>query len=386
MKNTLVDKKQYINETFCPYRVCPLGAHVDHQYGFVTGFALDRGIKLNYIVTDDRTFHVVSRNFDGILDFDLNDGCPKKRGHWSDFLIGSIWALSDKYEIRKGFHGIIEGTMPVGGLSSSAAVIITYLLTLCKCNDISLTQPQLIKYAIKVEREFIGVNVGKLDQSCEVYCKAEHLLVLDTLDDKAELVPCSKNMPKFKIAIIYSGVSRKLASSAYNLRVDECKAAAYALKGFSGMEYGKFEETHLREVPHGVYEEYKDMLPVNWRKRAHHYYHEQKRVEDGVRAWRNGDIEEFGKAIFESGKSSIYQYEAGSEPLKVLYDIMTRTDGIYGGRFSGAGFNGCCMAIVDPNKEESIREYVMQEYATVFPEYMKDFMIEFCNTADGVKY
>ena len=26
---------------FSPYRVCPLGAHVDHQHGLVTGFAFE---------------------------------------------------------------------------------------------------------------------------------------------------------------------------------------------------------------------------------------------------------------------------------------------------------------------------------------------------------
>lgn len=123
------------------------------------------------------------------------------------------------------------------GLSSSAAVIITYLSVLARVNGITLTQPQIIQYAIRVEREFIGVNVGKLDQSCEVYCKKDELLYLDTSDDTTELIPVSPNMPPFKLAIIYSSVSRKLAGSAYNLRVDECKAAAYALKGYSGMEY-----------------------------------------------------------------------------------------------------------------------------------------------------
>lgn len=379
------NNKPYTEQTFCPYRVCPLGAHVDHQYGLVTGFALDKGVKLDYVPTEDGSFFVSSRNFDGIVAFKLND-LPGKQGNWGDFLLGSIVMLSKQYEITKGFNAVIEGTMPVGGLSSSAAVIITYLITLCKCNDIHLTQPQLIKYAIMVERDYIGVNVGKLDQSCEVYCKKDHLLVLDTLDDKSELVPFSANMPNFKIAIIYSGVSRKLAGSAYNTRVDECKAAAYALKGYAGMDYGKFEDTRLREVPFGVYDEFKDKLPENWRKRAEHYYAEQQRVERGVKAWRNGDIEEFGKAIFESGESSINKYEAGSDPLKALYNIMCATDGIYGGRFSGAGFNGCCMAIVDPSKEEYIREQITKEYSQVFPEYMKDFQIVFCNTADGVKY
>lgn len=375
---------QYNNKIFCPYRVCPLGAHVDHQLGLVTGFALDKGITLEYEPTEDGSITITSKNFEGKVEFNLSD-LPEKASYWGDFVVGAALVLSEKYNLTHGFEGIIEGTLPVGGLSSSAAVIITYLNVLCKVNDITLTQPQIIQYAIRVEREFIGVNVGKLDQSCEVYCRKNKLLYLDTQDDTTELIPCSKDMPPFKIAIIYSGVSRKLAGSAYNLRVDECKAAAYALKGYSGMEYGKISDTHLREVPQIVYDEYKEMLPENWRKRAHHYYHEQERVRKGIEAWRNGDIKAFGEQIFRSGRSSIYYYEAGSEPLKTLYDIMLKTDGIYGGRFSGAGFNGCCMAIIDPEKEESIKEYITAEYAKVFPEYMDEFVIAICDTADGVQ-
>lgn len=374
----------YENKIFCPYRVCPLGAHVDHQLGLVTGFALDKGITLEFNATTDGTVRIKSKNFDGEVFFEL-EALPEKESYWGDFVVGAAKILSEKYCLKNGFSGVIEGTIPVGGLSSSAAVIITYLNALCKVNDITLTQPQIIQYAIRVEREFIGVNVGKLDQSCEVYCKKNKLLYLDTKDDTTELIPFSKEMPPFKIAIIYSGVSRKLAGSAYNLRVEECKAAAYALKGYSGMEYGKFADTYLRDVPESVYEEYKERLPENWRKRAHHYFHEQERVRIGIDAWRRGDIKTFGEMIFESGKSSIYYYEAGSAPLKALYDIMKETDGIYGGRFSGAGFNGCCMAIIDPAKEESIREHITTEYLKVFPEYSKDFVIAVCDTADGVE-
>lgn len=32
-------------QVFTPYRMCPLGAHVDHQHGIVTGFAIDKGVK-----------------------------------------------------------------------------------------------------------------------------------------------------------------------------------------------------------------------------------------------------------------------------------------------------------------------------------------------------
>ena len=169
----------------------------------------------------------------------------------------------------------IEGTLPVGGLSSSAAVILTYLNAVCIANDIQITRPEIISNAIWAERNYIGVNVGKLDQSCEVYCRKNGLLFLDTLDDSNEIIPVSSNMKPFEIMIVFGGKERQLAGSAYNTRVDECKAAAYALQAYAGMDYGNYKDTYLRNVPIGVYLQYKDRLPENWRKRAEHFYGER---------------------------------------------------------------------------------------------------------------
>ena len=33
---------------FCPYRVCPIGAHSDANLGKITGLAIDKGIHLAY--------------------------------------------------------------------------------------------------------------------------------------------------------------------------------------------------------------------------------------------------------------------------------------------------------------------------------------------------
>ena len=167
-----MSEKSYTNQIFCPYRICPLGAHVDHQLGLVTGFALDKGITLEYNETTDGSVTILSKNFDGKVEFNLSD-LPERQSHWGDFCVGAAMILSEKYTLAKGFEGVIEGTLPVGGLSSSAAVIITYLNVLARVNGIVLTQQQIIQYAIRVEREFIGVNVGKLDQSCEVYCRKD---------------------------------------------------------------------------------------------------------------------------------------------------------------------------------------------------------------------
>ena len=192
-------------------------------------------------------------------------------------------------------------------------------------------------------------------------------------------------MKPYKIAIFFSGIERSLAGSKFNMRVDECRSAAYALKAFSNMDYGKFESTNLRDVPKDVFLKYRSKLPENWQKRADHWYSEFDRVELGVKAFREGNIEKFGQLCFESGHSSIHNYETGSDELKTLYEIMTKTDGIYGGRFSGAGFKGCCMALIDPEYEEKILEKVTIKYAEAFP-YLKDkFSSHICETADGVK-
>lgn len=34
--------------SFCPYRISPLGAHIDHQNGKINGFAIDKGIHIAY--------------------------------------------------------------------------------------------------------------------------------------------------------------------------------------------------------------------------------------------------------------------------------------------------------------------------------------------------
>lgn len=371
--------------TFCPYRICPLGAHTDHQHGIVTGFAIDKGIHIAYGAKQNGVIEVTSLQFQKRAQFHAN-AVPKERQYdWADYLRGAVVALSEKHHISIGLCCVIDGSLPIGGLSSSATVIIAFLAALCRVNKITLTANEMIMTALKAENEYVGVSCGKLDQSCEVYSQKDHLLFLDTLDDTYERIPTNPKMKPYEIAIFFSGVERNLTGSKYNMRVDECRSAAYALKAYAGMEYGKFQETYLRDVPYEVFEQYKDRLPQTWRMRAQHWYAETDRVKRGVQAWRDGDIETFGRLSFESGRSSIEQWQTGSEELKALYEIALNTDGVYGGRFSGAGFKGCSMALIDPAYKEKIQETVTREYLKRFPALADKFSVHFCQSADGVE-
>ena len=377
-------KKSPEGVAFCPYRICPLGAHSDHQYAKITGLAIDKGIHIAYAPKQNGVVELSSLQFDKRAQWHVSSVPEEKQNDWADYLRGATLMLAQKHPLKIGLSGVIEGSLPIGGLSSSAAVIISFLSALCRVNSISLSGQEMIMTALAAENKYVGVSCGKLDQSCEVYSRKDHLLYLDTKDDSYELIPTHPAMKPYKIAIFFSGIERTLAGSKFNMRVDECRSAAYALKAFAGIEYGKFAETFLRDVPERVFDEHKHRLPDNWRKRAEHWYSEFNRVQQGAEAWRRGDIETFGRLSFESGLSSIEKYETGSPELKTLYEIMRKTDGIYGGRFSGAGFKGCCMALIDPAFEESIRERVTREYLKVFPALTGKYSVHICESADGV--
>ena len=378
-------KKDPEGLSFCPYRVSPLGAHIDHQNGKINGFAIDKGIFIAYSAKHNGVVEVQSLNFPKRAQFHVNSVPEEKEGDWADHLRGATKVLNEKYRLRNGISAVIEGTMPIGGLSSSASVIIAFLSALAKVNDITLDEWEVIMMAKEAENKYVGVNCGKLDQSCEVLCKNNSLLYLDCLDDSYERISKNPNMKDFRIGVFFSGLDRSLANSSYNLRQDECKAAAYNLMAYSGLEYGKFSDARLRDVPKDVYDEYKDRLPVNFRKRADHYYSEMDRVERGITAWREGNLEEYGRLIFESGKSSVENYECGCPELITLYSLLTKADGVYGGRFSGAGFKGCCMALIDPEKADKIEREVTTNYLREYPQLEGKYSFHLCNCADGVK-
>lgn len=370
---------------FTPYRICPIGAHSDHQLGKITGFAIDKGIHIAYGPKQNGIIEIQSLQFPKRAQWHVASTPDVKQDDWADHLRGATIALNSRYPLRKGLCAIIDGELPIGGLSSSAAVILTYISALSAMNGIELEEDEMIQIALEAENKYVGVSCGRLDQSCEVYCKKDHLLYMDLQNNSYELIPTNPDMKPYKIAIFFSGLERSLAGSAFNMRVDECRSAAYALMAFAGMNYGKFNEANLRYVPREVFEQHKDKLPDTWRKRAEHWYTEFERVQNAAEAWRRGDIEEFGRYSFESGYSSIHNWETGSPELIKLYEIMTKTEGIYGGRFSGAGFKGCCMALIDPDYEASILEKVEREYLEAFPHLKGKYSAYVCTTADGVK-
>ena len=378
--------KEYQYHIFSPYRVCPLGAHVEHQHGLVTGFAIDKGVDLWFTPSEDGRVHLESMTFEGVVDFDVTQGTLVKEKHWGDYARGAKYALKKRFALKYGIEGVIKGSLPVGGLSSSAAVLIAYVIAFAKANNIELEPMEVVKIASEAEREYIGLNNGILDQACIVLGRKDGLLFLDCDSNEYRIIKRNPNMPEFEIGIFFSGLTRSLVNSDYNLRVYECKTAAWNMLAYTDQPLKTFDKTFLRDIPKATFEKCRIAMPARFARRAEHFYSEYRRVRQGVTAWESGNLKLFGKLSFDSCESSIHNYECGSPELIAIYDIMKTLPGVYGGRFSGAGFKGACVAIVDPKCKEEIERELTRRYLEQFPEYEETFKVYFVKPDNGTRF
>jgi len=377
-----------VETLFIPYRICPLGAHIDHQSGIVIGTTIEEGIYFTFTINNKAMVRLYSADYNDYIEFSINEALTKT-GNWYDYVKGAVCVLKEMAgNLKYGFNAVIKASFPGGGLSSSAAVAIGYLLLLQKANGIEVPPEENVKLVQRIENYFIGLNNGILDQSMILLSSTEKssLVYLDCKTVEYKTIIPEKDMD-FEVVIVYSGIEKTLSNTGYNIRVKECETAAELLLEMAEIKLPTSspenkKQIKLRDVPEEIFERYKDKLPENLKKRATHFFTEMERVRKGATLWEKGDLENFGRLVTESGKSSIENYECGSPALIKIYDVLKSTEGVYGVRFSGAGFRGSCIGIIKPLPEikEQIKEKIRRYYMESFPQYARDCKITFCRT------
>ncbi len=369
-----------VHVVYAPLRISPLGAHVDHQDGLVTGMTLNQAIVLAFVPRTDRQVRVESCNFPGQVVFDLDDVPPKVSGDWGNYVRGAVVALQQAYTLSVGMDAIVEGSMPIGGLSSSAAVGIAYLMAFEAANALAITPEANIQFDRYIENVYLGLRNGILDQSMILMGEHDSLTFLDCQTVKFETIPIPSDKNGFDILVVYSGVKKALVGTDYNHRVNECQSAAQQLLAWAGQTVP--DMPRLRYVPENVYDELGERLPAPLNRRARHFFSEVRRVRAGVDAWRAGDLPQVGQLMRESGASSIYNYESGCPQLVTLYQLLCELPGVYGARFSGGGFRGACVGLSDPAYREEIQTSLTERYLRAYPDMAETYSVHFCKS-DG---
>jgi galacturonokinase len=384
LRRQVVDRYRVPPDEVCmvraPYRVCPLGAHIDHQLGPVTAMVIDRAVHVAFAPSHSDEVLLTSYDFPGEVRFSLTAVPAPQQGDWGNFARGAVLALQQKYHLHTGICGVTAGRLDGGGLSSSAAIGVALLLALEHANGLEVLPRDNIDLDQAIENEYLGLRNGILDQAAILLSQRGQLTYIDCLTREYQLFRPPPDRFPFSILIVFSGLKRALTATDYNRRVEECAAAAETLLDAVGRPH---DLRVLRSIAPDEYAEWKHVLQGPAARRAEHFFGEMARVEQGVAAWRGGALERFGQLISQSGRSSIENYQCGCPPLIDLYEILCGTPGVLGARFSGAGFRGCCVALTEPEAAEQAAEQVLEEYRRRQPELAEAAYTLVCQSDDG---
>lgn len=367
-----------------PLRVALLGAHVDHQLGAALGCALDQCVLLAFVPEPSGRVTLRSANFPGTVEFDLARLAESRppADDWGAYAHGAATALAGAYPLSVGLTGLVAGSLPIGGLSSSAAVDVAYLLALQRVNGLDLDLAANIALAQRVEGEGLGLRTGTLDQTLILAGRVGHLTHLDFARETIEHLPHPPDRA-FDLIIVHSGESRALVGSGYNERVGQCEEAARRLLEAADLPVPA--RPRLGLVPAEAYEAGLGALPAPLDRRARHFRDEVARVREGAGEWARGAFDRFGALMAESGRSSLEQYESGSPALASLHEVLNAAPGVWGARFCGAGFGGSAVALADPAYREQVLATIWREYARAQPELAARAQVCFAGPAAGAE-
>jgi len=336
-----------------PGRVNLIGEHTDYNDGFVFPAAIERDVVIAASRRPDRQVRAYALNFNQSTTFTLDGIVPTNEGRerWSNYLRAMGWALQQEGIEPVGMNCVALGNVPLGsGLSSSAAMLVASGLMFLAGAEQTLDLVRLALLAQKAEREFVGVNVGIMDQFISALGQKAHALLIDTRSLTYEAVP----LPESGVSIVIADTNKKrgLVDSEYNTRRAECERAVELLKVYlPGI-------TALRDVSVEDFERYSDKLPEITRRRARHVVTEDVRTLLGVAALKAGDVVRFGAMMNGSHESLRYDYEVSCRELDALVEASRSIEGVYGARMTGAGFGGCTVSLVANEAVDRFRQQV----------------------------
>jgi galactokinase len=340
-----------------PGRVNLIGEHTDYNDGFVFPAAIDRDILIACARRTDRQVRAYALNYNQSSTFSLDGVQPATDGRerWSNYLRAMAWVFHEEGLGTCGMNCVTQGNVPLGsGLSSSAAMLVSSGLAFATGAELTIDPVRLALLAQRGEREFVGVNVGIMDQYISALGKKDHALLIDTRALTYEAVP----LPQSGVSIVIADTNKRrgLVGSEYNTRRAECEQAVEILKRFLP------DIKALRDVRVEDFEKYASELPERPRMRARHVITEDARTLESVTALKAGDIARFGELMNASHESLKNDYQVSCKELDVMVEAARSVEGVYGARMTGAGFGGCTVSLVKTEAIEAFEGAVKPRY------------------------
>ncbi len=349
-----------------PGRVNIIGDHTDYNGGLVLPMAIDRYIILAIKKRSDDTVRVVSIDFEEDIQFSI---ASVERGAftWGEYISGALRCLQGVHPRLTGFDCVISGNIPVGAsLSSSAALELGILKAAAYSSGLQWIPLEMARIAQKAENEWVGMNCGIMDQTICAAGQQGYAILIDCRNLLLEPCPIPENS---SVIILDTATRRGLIDSAYNERRKQCFEAATIM----GIEF-------LRDGNRNLLKKHKQEMTSTVYLRAKHIVSENERVLLSAKSMKAGDGAELGRLMYESHVSLRDDFEVSSDALNCMVECAMEQTSCLGARMTGAGFAGCCVALVKKGREQNFIQAVTgcyQDKMDVTPS------LYVCNASDG---
>lgn len=336
-----------------PGRVNLIGEHVDYNDGLVLPLAVDRYCWLAAAPRPDEVLRVHSLQFDETVELDSAARAGNRR-HWSDYVAGVAWSLRRARTPIRGADLMVDSDIPVGaGLSSSAALEVATAQALLALSGQRLDGIDVALVCQRAENDYVGANVGIMDQLTACLGIAGQVLLIDCRSLAVE--PILIDETEVAVMVANTMVKHDLAGSGYNERRKECAEALSLVK-----------KTHpgassLRDVRWWQIEAGATNWPHSLMQRARHVTSEIERVEKAAIALKQRAYPELGRLMNESHASLARDYEVSSPELDRMAQLA-RDLGAYGARMTGGGFGGCVVSLVMAREAISFARQLADAY------------------------
>ena len=354
---------------FAPGRINLIGEHIDYSGGYVFPCAITFGTYAVAKMRKDRKVRMISNNFKelGVFEFDLDHLVYDEKDDWTNYAKGVLkFILDDGHVLNHGFDVLYEGNIPNGaGLSSSASLEVLTAVLVNSINDLNISQLDLVKYALRAENDFVGVQCGIMDQFAVAMGQEDKAMLLDTNTLDFEYVPLE--LGENVIVIMNTNKRRGLSDSAYNERRSQCDKALEILNSVIKKEFLCDHELKTLEDNKELFD---DELVF---KRARHAITENQRTIKAAEVLKEGDLAGFGQLMDASHASLRDDYDVTGIELDTIV-ASAQKHGSLGARVTGAGFGGCALAIVAEKELDNFKKSVKEEYEKEIG-YAPDFYI-----------
>jgi galactokinase len=337
-------------------RVNLIGEHTDYNGGWVLPTSIGQYTEITFEKRNDDKVHLVSTldpKLGGKREFIYKLGQEIHAGTWVDYLQGATKLLNETLPSEhkiSGFEAHIVSTIPEGsGLSSSAALEMSFLKGLKELFNLDLSEIQLALIGQRIENEFVGARVGIMDQMATSLAQGGEALFLDTLALTYERIKLP--LEEMDVLVINSGISHKLSATdgGYNQRRAECEEACQIL----GIKY-------LRELT--PQELLTIELPPQLMKRARHVVTENERVKLAAECLKTKNILELGHLFKASHESMKNDYEVSIPEIDRLVELCNQHKDVFGARLTGGGFGGSIVALTKKGHKKHVADVVIPAY------------------------